>query len=641
MLDFLKNFFNFRTTNEKLLEYEKLLAEKKELNKSIDDFANKYSVMRNNHIKAINSEDNKEILKSIEERYGVAIKKHQEDVDELVRQNKKIKKGIEKVLSDKNIQKAIEFKTKYEDSKKLFHKGLISLKCYDNIIKGLTSEKVKYADNIVLNQEGKLLLLKRSSWEDTHKCAWVIPGGHVDQGETFEQAAKRELTEESGYSVENVKKVGKYEDNNVEIEYYLSYIDTTEIASVIDFYEIRDLCWIDINDIDNYEMILNMKDNIKSIMNIKDQPIVHIKKALKNKINIPSETLIKAINTPTQSKKVAKVMSEYKKGKLKSSSGGKVTDQKQAVAIALSEAGLSKANSPCWRNYEMVGTKIKDGKEVPNCVPIDKAFEKAVKLEWDNYEVSKAENGETPKQGEIKSSSRKGKKAMVYMGNKWHHFGDSKMKHNYSDKARASATARHKKNLEGTDDRAKAFRVYWRKYWGKGGSVKTTDTRKSEIENIEKGVYADTPANRKLGRVGQLYGKKEDDSPHKEEKKPKKAKKPIVSQAKKATDKQLESAIEDPDQKKEVKQIASEELKNRKKTSITTIISEKEPKKQQVKKLPNKKSSSTIVTKLKEEAIEAIDNLDSKALSEVNRKLVDIVDSVKKTENKRNKDEQK
>ena len=40
--------------------------------------------------------------------------------------------------------------------------------------------------------------------------------------------------------------------------------------------------------------------------------------------------------------KVKKVMGEFKSGKLKSSSGDKVTNPKQAVAIALSEAGLSK-----------------------------------------------------------------------------------------------------------------------------------------------------------------------------------------------------------------------------------------------------------------------------------------------------------
>lgn len=41
-------------------------------------------------------------------------------------------------------------------------------------------------------------------------------------------------------------------------------------------------------------------------------------------------------------KKVEKVMHEWKHGKLKSSSGSKVTSRKQAIAIGLSEAGLSR-----------------------------------------------------------------------------------------------------------------------------------------------------------------------------------------------------------------------------------------------------------------------------------------------------------
>ena len=40
--------------------------------------------------------------------------------------------------------------------------------------------------------------------------------------------------------------------------------------------------------------------------------------------------------------KVAKVMHEYKEGSLKSGSGHKVTDRDQAVAIAMSEAGMSR-----------------------------------------------------------------------------------------------------------------------------------------------------------------------------------------------------------------------------------------------------------------------------------------------------------
>jgi hypothetical protein len=28
-----------------------------------------------------------------------------------------------------------------------------------------------------------------------------------------------------------------------------------------------------------------------------------------------------------------------------------------------------KESDPCWKNYEQVGMKTKDGKKVPNCVP--------------------------------------------------------------------------------------------------------------------------------------------------------------------------------------------------------------------------------------------------------------------------------
>jgi uncharacterized protein DUF6496 len=44
--------------------------------------------------------------------------------------------------------------------------------------------------------------------------------------------------------------------------------------------------------------------------------------------------------------KTAKVMREYKHGTLKSGSGGKVKNRKQAVAIALSEARKSGAKIP-------------------------------------------------------------------------------------------------------------------------------------------------------------------------------------------------------------------------------------------------------------------------------------------------------
>lgn len=46
---------------------------------------------------------------------------------------------------------------------------------------------------------------------------------------------------------------------------------------------------------------------------------------------------------PTKAQqKIEKVMHEYKTGTLKSSSGSKVSSRKQAIAIAMSEAGKAK-----------------------------------------------------------------------------------------------------------------------------------------------------------------------------------------------------------------------------------------------------------------------------------------------------------
>jgi hypothetical protein len=69
--------------------------------------------------------------------------------------------------------------------------------------------------------------------------------------------------------------------------------------------------------------------------------------------------------TPSQRKTLGRVMHEYAHGELKSGPGGKagpVKNRKQAIAIALHEAGESKYDSPQERQRSYARTKQKEAK---------------------------------------------------------------------------------------------------------------------------------------------------------------------------------------------------------------------------------------------------------------------------------------
>ncbi len=69
---------------------------------------------------------------------------------------------------------------------------------------------------IVEDSDGKVLLQKRGPTVATYPNCWdTSSAGHVDEGETYESAARRELDEELGLRGFELKEVGKYYDNSV------------------------------------------------------------------------------------------------------------------------------------------------------------------------------------------------------------------------------------------------------------------------------------------------------------------------------------------------------------------------------------------------------------------------------------------
>lgn len=76
---------------------------------------------------------------------------------------------------------------------------------------------VLVADVVIIKDEKVLLMLRA---HEPFRGYWVLPGGHVDYGETTEHAAIREVKEEVGLDVELEELVGVYSSPNRDPRYH-------------------------------------------------------------------------------------------------------------------------------------------------------------------------------------------------------------------------------------------------------------------------------------------------------------------------------------------------------------------------------------------------------------------------------------
>lgn len=76
---------------------------------------------------------------------------------------------------------------------------------------------------LILDESGRLLLLERTDTKD-----WGLPGGFLELGETVEEAAKREIREETGLEIEEMKLFGVFSGP----EYDYTYPNGDQVSNV-------------------------------------------------------------------------------------------------------------------------------------------------------------------------------------------------------------------------------------------------------------------------------------------------------------------------------------------------------------------------------------------------------------------------
>ena len=72
----------------------------------------------------------------------------------------------------------------------------------------------------IMNNDGKILMQKRSLTKKKNPGIWSKTGGHVDAGEDVDSAIKREVFEEIGLKIDNYEFINLFKNDKEKEKYY-------------------------------------------------------------------------------------------------------------------------------------------------------------------------------------------------------------------------------------------------------------------------------------------------------------------------------------------------------------------------------------------------------------------------------------
>lgn len=347
----IKSLFGLQSKAEKIQKYRDNLRQLHLLDKEIDQLGENFSLQKAQLNDLSNGDV--ELFEKAQNRFNAFLKQQSQDLQNVYKRKTKIEKSLASLEEDLEIADVLKDIKTLDSMRQSWMKGLIKKSIYIDLLKAKQGGKVRYAD-ILVWRDFKLLILQRAGESGSYSEDWCVPGGHVDAGEDFRTAARRELFEETGIDTDDnlLTEVGVYDNGDVEIHYFMTYLDEfSPSLIVVDGFEEIGSAWIDpATEIDDYKFIFDMKDNIKKILGL---PVEDVKVKAKAPIFTEVMDLAKSMVEGKISEKIFKAFCEKHKEEISKAGNKNYFSHKERKDLAKKGEAMPNGKYPIRNSQDL------------------------------------------------------------------------------------------------------------------------------------------------------------------------------------------------------------------------------------------------------------------------------------------------
>lgn len=148
------------------------------------------------------------------------------------------------------------------------------------------SKHQSYSDVVVFNSDGRLLLLKRTDNDTFEPSKYGFVGGKIENGESPDLAAKREMFEESGIETD-ISFLTKFKNQDGSITHYFTCVYDGEVKLSKEHHSFN---FFELSEIEKLDVILGQNERFKEIATNAKKTLKLSKHTNTNTMSLPEGT---------------------------------------------------------------------------------------------------------------------------------------------------------------------------------------------------------------------------------------------------------------------------------------------------------------------------------------------------------------